>query len=122
MCVCVCVCAYLHAHVQFHVFFIFMFDCTSCSNFTRSSYYSKIYAQEQKDSSKSKHGTQRRDQVNLASRRDSLQLELPSENLLNWRQAVGGAMSTSQLAVSMCELENCIAWEKSNTIVVSLSG
>lgn len=81
-------------------------------------YDSKVYAEEQeKDHSKSK----RRDRSNLAIRRDSTPLELPTEKLLRWRRAVKDAMSASQLALCMCELERCIAWEKSGTIVVSLS-
>ena len=76
---------------------------------------SKVYAEEQeKDHSKSK----RRDRSNLAIRRDSTPLELPTERLLRWRRAVKDAMSASQLALCMCELERCIAWEKSSTIVV----
>ena len=78
---------------------------------------SKVYAEEQeKDHSKSK----RRDRSNLAIRRDSAPLELPTEKLLRWRRAAKDAMSASQLALCMCELERCIAWEKSTTIVVSL--
>ena len=78
---------------------------------------SKVYAEEQeKDHSKSK----RRDRSNLAIRRDSAPLELPTEKLLRWRRAVKDAMSASQLALCMCELERCVAWEKSSTIVVSL--
>ena len=67
-----------------------------------------------KDQSKSK----RRDRSNLAARRDTASLELPTEKLLKWRRAVKDALSASQLALCMCELERCVAWEKSSTIVV----
>ena len=73
---------------------------------------------EREVSSKSKQGT-KRDRTPLAVRRDSSPLELPSENLLSWRRAVVNAKSASQLAVCMSELEVCVAWEKSNYIVVS---
>ena len=45
-------------------------------------------------------------------------IELPSEELLKWRSAVEVATSASQLAVCLSELERCITWEKSSSVVV----
>ena len=80
---------------------------------------SKLYSEEQgQNHSKSK----RRDRSNLSARRDTAGLELPTEKLLRWRKAVNDATSASQLAMCMCELERCVAWEKSSTVVVSGEG
>ena len=78
----------------------------------------KLYMEEQERVKDSKSRL-KKDHPSLAVRRDSTQLELPSDKLLSWRRAVGVVSSASQLAVCMSELEVCIAWEKSNTIVVS---
>ncbi len=50
---------------------------------------------------------------------NSPHVEPPSDKLLSWRNAMSEVSSASQLAVCMSELEACVAWEKSNTIVVS---
>lgn len=81
--------------------------------------YRKLYAEE-KEKTKDSKSRQKRDKHLLAAKPDPLHPEPPSDKLLSWQRAVGMVSSASQLAVCMSELEMCVAWEKSNTIVVSV--
>ncbi len=103
-----CACMYSHCAIVF----------TKLLPFSLIVRHRKLYMEEQ-ERVKDLKSRLKKDRPSLAIRRDSTQLELPSDKLLSWRKAVGVVSSASQLAVCMSELEMCIAWEKSNTIVVS---
>ncbi len=81
-----------------------------------------MYAEE-KEKVKDPKSRNKKDKQSLATTTlDSSYIEPPSDKLMMWRQAVGMVSSASQLAVCVSELEMCVAWEKSNTIVVSGCG
>ena len=63
-----------------------------------------------------------RDRSSHVSRYEAPPIELPSEGLLMWRAAVEKATSASQLAVCASQLEGCVTWEKSSSVVVSGEG
>ena len=56
------------------------------------------------------------------SRYEAPPIELPSEGLSKWRAAVERATSASQLAVCASQLEKCVTWEKSSSVVVMEGG
>ncbi len=88
-----------------------------------SLFSSKVYAEENKtkESSKPRGRWGRGDTTAHTSHREAPPIELPCEGLQMWRTAVERATSASQLAVCMSQLERCITWEKSSSVVVSQS-
>lgn len=84
-------------------------------------FHSKVYAEENtKEPSKSRGGGRGgRDTTISTTHREAPPIELPCEGLQMWRTAVEKATSASQMAVCMSQLERCITWEKSSSVVVS---
>ncbi len=82
-------------------------------------FYDRKLYEEENPKEKNKSKTTRRDRLNLSNRRDAPAMELPSDELLKWRNAVEAATSASQLAVCLSQLECCICWEKSRSVGVS---
>ena len=86
-----------------------------------SCYFRKLYEEDEANQpTKPGRGQKGRDRTGPAPRH--AHSEEATEALLQWRRAVTMATSASQMAVSVNELDRCLAWERSATKVVRALG